>query len=73
MLYAGIIFIATSICGARPVFYWNVAMCFIMGVGVGDMLPNTYALLAVMFFGIETCQRRLEEITADELKSAQPV
>ena len=46
ILYAGIIFVATSICGAMPEFYWNVAMCFIMGVGVGGMLPITYALLA---------------------------
>jgi putative MFS transporter len=46
ILYAGIIFIATSICGAMPDFYWNLAMCFIMGVGVGGMLPITYALLA---------------------------
>jgi putative MFS transporter len=46
ILYAGIIFIATSICGAMPEFYWNVVMCFIMGVGVGGMLPITYALLA---------------------------
>jgi MFS transporter, putative metabolite:H+ symporter len=46
ILYAGIVFIATSICGAMPDFYWNLAMCFIMGVGVGGMLPITYALLA---------------------------
>ena len=46
ILYAGIIFIATSICGAMPDFYWNLVMCFIMGVGVGGMLPITYALLA---------------------------
>ena len=35
ILYAGISFIATSICGAMPDFYWNVAMCFLMGLGVG--------------------------------------
>lgn len=46
ILYAGIIFIATSICGAMPDFYWNLAMCFLMGIGVGGMLPITYALLA---------------------------
>jgi putative MFS transporter len=46
ILYAGIVFIATSICGAMPDFHWNLAMCFIMGVGVGGMLPITYALLA---------------------------
>ncbi|MBI1731672.1 MAG: MFS transporter [Gammaproteobacteria bacterium] len=46
ILYAGIGFIATSICGAMPDFYWNVAMCFLMGLAVGGMLPICYALLA---------------------------
>ena len=46
ILYAGISFIATSICGAMPDFYWNVAMCFLMGLGVGGMLPIAYTLLA---------------------------
>ncbi len=46
ILYAGIGFIATSICGAMPDFSWNLVMCFIMGVAVGGMLPICYALLA---------------------------
>jgi putative MFS transporter len=46
ILYAGIGFIATSICGAMPDFYWNLAMCFLMGLAVGGMLPICYALLA---------------------------
>ena len=46
ILYAGINFIATSICGAMPDFGWNLAMCFVMGLGVGGMLPIAYALLA---------------------------
>ena len=46
ILYAGIGFIGTSICGAMPDFFWNLAMCFIMGVAVGGMLPICYALLA---------------------------
>lgn len=46
ILYAGIIFIGTSICGAMPDFGWNLVMCFIMGIGVGGMLPICYALLA---------------------------
>ena len=46
ILFAGISFIATSICGAMPDFYWNLAMCFMMGLGVGGMLPIAYALLA---------------------------
>lgn len=46
ILYAGIVFIATSICGAMPDFFWNLAMCFLMGIGVGGMLPICYALLA---------------------------
>ena len=46
ILYAGIGFIGTSICGAMPDFYWNLAMCFLMGLAVGGMLPICYALLA---------------------------
>lgn len=46
ILYAGIGFIATSICGAMPDFSWNLVMCFMMGIAVGGMLPICYALLA---------------------------
>jgi MFS transporter, putative metabolite:H+ symporter len=46
ILFAGINFIATSICGAMPDFYWNLGMCFLMGLAVGGMLPIAYALLA---------------------------
>jgi MFS transporter, putative metabolite:H+ symporter len=46
ILYAGIGFIGTSICGAMPSFGWNLAMCFLMGIAVGGMLPICYALLA---------------------------
>jgi putative MFS transporter len=46
ILLAGIIFIATSICGAMPSFIWNLVMCLIMGLGAGGMLPIIYALIA---------------------------
>jgi MFS transporter, putative metabolite:H+ symporter len=46
ILLAGVIFIATAICGAMPSAYWNFVMCFIMGLGVGGMLPITFALMA---------------------------
>jgi len=46
ILYAGIGFIGTSICGAMPSFEWNLVMCFLMGIAVGGMLPICYALLA---------------------------
>jgi MFS transporter, putative metabolite:H+ symporter len=46
ILYAGIAFIGTSICGAMPSFSWNLVMCFLMGLAVGGMLPLCYALLA---------------------------
>ena len=46
ILYAGIGFIGTSICGAMPTFSWNLVMCFVMGVAVGGMLPICYSLLA---------------------------
>ena len=46
ILYAGIGFIGTSICGAMPGFAWNLVMCFVMGLAVGGMLPICYSLLA---------------------------
>ena len=46
ILYAGIGFIGTSICGAMPSYSWNLVMCFLMGLVVGGMLPLCYALLA---------------------------
>jgi putative MFS transporter len=33
-------------------------------------IPMTLAVILVAIFGVETCKRRLEEITADELKGA---
>ena len=46
ILYAGIGFIGTSICGAMPEYSWNLVMCFVMGLAVGGMLPICYSLLA---------------------------
>ncbi|MGH8923035.1 MAG: MFS transporter [Acidimicrobiia bacterium] len=46
ILLAGVVFIATAICGSMPAFGWNLVMCFIMGLGVGGMLPITFALMA---------------------------
>jgi MFS transporter, putative metabolite:H+ symporter len=46
ILYAGIGFIGTSICGAMPSYSWNLVMCFVMGLAVGGMLPICYSLLA---------------------------
>ena len=46
MLYAGIIFVATSICGAMPSFTLNLVMCFLMGLGAGGMLPVSFTLLS---------------------------
>lgn len=46
ILFAAVIFIATSICGSMPSFGWNLFMCFVMGLGVGGMLPIAFALMA---------------------------
>lgn len=46
ILLAGVIFIATAICGSMPNYIWNFVMCFVMGLGVGGMLPITFALMA---------------------------
>ena len=48
ILLSAVMFVGTSICGAMPSLAWNVAMCFMMGVAAGGMLPVTYALLAEM-------------------------
>jgi putative MFS transporter len=45
ILWAAIMFIGTSICGAMPSFQWNLAMCFMMGLAAGGMLPIAYTLL----------------------------
>jgi putative MFS transporter len=46
ILLAGVLFVATSICGSMPDYRWNLFMCFVMGLGVGGMLPITFALMA---------------------------
>lgn len=45
VLLACIIFIATAMCGSMAPFLVNVAICFIMGLAAGGLLPITYALL----------------------------
>ena len=46
IIYAGLLFVTTAICGAMPGFSWNLLMCFFMGIGVGGMLPIAFALMA---------------------------
>src|SRR5579859_6432634 len=46
LMLAGLLFVTTSICGAMPGFTWNLLMCFLMGIGVGGLLPITFSLLA---------------------------
>lgn len=46
IIYAGLLFVATSICGAMPNFTWNLTMCFFMGIGAGGMLPIAFTLIA---------------------------
>lgn len=46
ILLAAIIFIATSTCGTMPEYWMNLITCFCMGLGVGGMLPITFALLS---------------------------
>ncbi len=46
ILLSSVMYIGTSICGAMPSLWWNIAMCFLMGAAAGGMLPVTYALLA---------------------------
>ena len=46
ILLSSVMFIGTAICGAMPSLWWNVGMCFLMGIAAGGMLPVAYALLA---------------------------
>jgi len=46
ILLAGIIFVSVAVCGAMPWFAANLVVCFIMGLGVGGMLPIAFALLS---------------------------
>jgi putative MFS transporter len=46
ILLAALLFTTTAICGAMPGFSWNLLMCFLMGVGVGGMLPIAFTLIA---------------------------
>jgi putative MFS transporter len=46
IMLAALTFISTAICGAMPHYVWNFIMCFLMGLGVGGMLPIAYALMA---------------------------
>ena len=46
ILMAGITFIGTSACGSMPDFWMNCVMCFVMGLGVGGMLPIMFTLMA---------------------------
>lgn len=46
ILLCAVTFMGTSACGAMPQFHWNLAMCFLMGLGSGGMFPVGFALLA---------------------------
>ena len=46
ILIAAMTFIATSICGSMPLFALNLLVCFVMGLGVGGMLPIMFTIMA---------------------------
>ncbi|MBB5916371.1 putative MFS transporter [Nocardia transvalensis] len=46
ILLAGVFFAGTAVCGAMPSFELNLAMCFIMGLSAGGMLPIAFTLLS---------------------------
>ncbi len=46
ILLSALMFIGTAICGAMPSYTWNIAMCFLMGMSAGGLLPITFALMA---------------------------
>jgi MFS transporter, putative metabolite:H+ symporter len=46
ILLAAIIFVAVAVCAAMPAYWANLVVCFIMGLGVGGMLPIAFALMS---------------------------
>ncbi len=46
ILLAGVLFVATAVCGSMPSYELNLVMCFVMGLGVGGMLPLIFTLMA---------------------------
>jgi putative MFS transporter len=46
ILLSALMFIGTAICGAMPTFEWNLAMCFLMGLSAGGLLPIAFTLMA---------------------------
>ena len=46
ILLSALMFIGTAICGAMPVFGWNLVMCFLMGASAGGLLPIAFTLMA---------------------------
>ena len=46
ILLGTLMFIGTAICGAMPAFGWNLAMCCLMGLSAGGLLPITFTLMA---------------------------
>lgn len=46
IMLAGILFIATAVCGSMPNFYVNIVTCFFMGAAVGGMLPIMFTLIS---------------------------
>jgi putative MFS transporter len=46
ILLSALMFMGTAICGAIPAYGWNLAMCFLMGVSAGGMLPIAFTLMA---------------------------
>ncbi len=46
ILISAVMFIATSSCGAMPAYPINLLMCFLMGLGVGGMLPIIFSLVS---------------------------
>ena len=46
ILLSSVMFVATSPCGAMPMYSMNLFMCLMMGFGVGGLLPISYSLLS---------------------------
>lgn len=45
LMIANLLFAATAVCATMPSYAWNIAMCFLMGMSAGGMLPTVITLL----------------------------
>jgi putative MFS transporter len=46
IMFSGLLYVGTSICGFMPSLQWNWVMCGLMGMSAGGMLPIVFSLMS---------------------------